>query len=104
MLGCSRNVLLTAKDSRNVQSRSDCCAGLVNEGISIFNSMEIASRVIPDIKHYGCMVCLFSRAGLIALAYRFINSMAFEPDLAILGASLSACNINNELEYWILGS
>uniref|UniRef100_A0A0E0NAA3 Pentatricopeptide repeat-containing protein n=1 Tax=Oryza rufipogon TaxID=4529 RepID=A0A0E0NAA3_ORYRU len=73
-------------------------AGLVDEGISIFNSMENEYKVTPDIKHYGCMVDLFSRAGLIARGYQFIESMPFEPNLAILGALLSACSINNELD------
>uniref|UniRef100_J3L9V0 Pentatricopeptide repeat-containing protein n=2 Tax=Oryza brachyantha TaxID=4533 RepID=J3L9V0_ORYBR len=73
-------------------------AGLVDEGISVFNSMENEYKVTPDIKHYGCMVDLFSRAGLVARAYQFIESMPFEPNLAILGALLSACSINNELD------
>uniref|UniRef100_A0A0D9VCJ4 Pentacotripeptide-repeat region of PRORP domain-containing protein n=1 Tax=Leersia perrieri TaxID=77586 RepID=A0A0D9VCJ4_9ORYZ len=73
-------------------------AGLVDEGISIFNSMENEYRVTPDIKHYGCMVDLFSRAGLITRAYQFIESMPFEPNLAILAALLSACSINSELD------
>jgi pentatricopeptide repeat protein len=73
-------------------------AGLVDEGINIFNSMETEYSVSPDIKHYGCMVDLFSRAGLISGAYELISTMPFEPNLAILGALLSACSINNELE------
>uniref|UniRef100_A0ACD5YNH8 Uncharacterized protein n=1 Tax=Avena sativa TaxID=4498 RepID=A0ACD5YNH8_AVESA len=73
-------------------------AGLVDEGICIFNSMEGEYKVTPDIKHYGCMVDLFSRAGLLSRAYQLIDSMPFEPNLAILGALLSACSVNNELE------
>ncbi|XP_062217209.1 putative pentatricopeptide repeat-containing protein At5g59200, chloroplastic [Phragmites australis] len=73
-------------------------AGLVDEGINIFSSMESKYSVSPDIKHYGCMVDLFIRAGLISRAYEFISTMPFEPNLAILGALLSACSINNELE------
>lgn len=73
-------------------------AGLVHEGIRIFNSMESEYKVTPDIKHYGCVVDLFSRAGLLSRAYQFIDSMTFEPNLAILGALLSACSVNNELE------
>ncbi|VAI55791.1 unnamed protein product [Triticum turgidum subsp. durum] len=72
--------------------------GLVDEGISIFNSMASEYKVTPDIKHYGCMVDLFSRGGLLSRAYELIDSMPFEPNLAILGALLSACSVNNELE------
>ncbi|KAM3240320.1 hypothetical protein ACQJBY_053791 [Aegilops geniculata] len=73
-------------------------AGLVDEGISIFNSMASEYKVNPDIKHYGCMVDLFSRAGLLSRAYELIDNMPFEPNLAILGALLSACSVNNDLE------
>uniref|UniRef100_A0ACD5Z776 Uncharacterized protein n=2 Tax=Avena sativa TaxID=4498 RepID=A0ACD5Z776_AVESA len=73
-------------------------AGLVDEGICIFNSMESEYKVTPEIKHYGCMVDLFSRAGLLSRAYQLIDSMPFEPNLAILGALLSACSVNNEFE------
>jgi pentatricopeptide repeat protein len=73
-------------------------SGLVDDGVRIFNSMESEYRVSPSIKHYGCMVDLFSRAGLIRRAYEFISTMPFEPNLEILGALLSACSINNELE------
>lgn len=73
-------------------------AGLVDEGMCIFNSMESKYKVTPDIKHYGCMVDLFSRAGLLSRAFQLIDSMPFDPNLAILGALLSACSINNELE------
>jgi pentatricopeptide repeat protein len=73
-------------------------AGLVDEGIHVFNSMESEYHVSPSIKHYGCMVDLFSRAGFVHRAYEFISTMPFEPNLEILGALLSACSINNELE------
>ncbi|KAJ1278012.1 hypothetical protein BS78_04G047600 [Paspalum vaginatum] len=73
-------------------------AGLVDKGIEIFSSMESECNVSPDIKHYGCMVDLFSRAGLIHRAYEFITTMPFEPNLEILGTLLSVCSTNNELE------
>ncbi|GJM90284.1 hypothetical protein PR202_ga06548 [Eleusine coracana subsp. coracana] len=73
-------------------------AGLVDEGIRVFNFMETEYNVSPDIKHYGCMVDLFSRAGLISRAYELVRTMPFEPNLVILGALLSACSTNNELE------
>ncbi|OEL19529.1 putative pentatricopeptide repeat-containing protein [Dichanthelium oligosanthes] len=73
-------------------------AGLVDEGIHVFNSMESEYHVPPSIKHYGCMVDLLSRAGLIHRAFQIISTMPFEPNLEILGALLSACSINNQLE------
>ncbi|KAJ0984472.1 hypothetical protein J5N97_002828 [Dioscorea zingiberensis] len=73
-------------------------AGLVDEGIRIFGCMERVYGIIPELKHYGCMVDLFSRAGLLNQAYEFILSMPMEPNLEILGSLLSACRVHNDRE------
>ncbi|XP_072955147.1 pentatricopeptide repeat-containing protein At2g02980, chloroplastic-like isoform X2 [Typha angustifolia] len=90
----------TMPDSTTFVAILSACshAGLVNEGIIIFQSMERVYKVTPDIKHYGCMVDLFSRAGLLSRAYEFIISMTLEPNLAILGALLSSCSVYSDLE------
>ncbi|ONK79598.1 uncharacterized protein A4U43_C01F8000 [Asparagus officinalis] len=72
-------------------------SGLVDEGIQIFESME-AFNLKPEIKHYGCMVDLFSRAGLLARAYGLVSDMPMEPNLVILGALLSACRVHGDLD------
>ncbi|XP_017700781.2 pentatricopeptide repeat-containing protein At4g21065-like [Phoenix dactylifera] len=73
-------------------------AGLAVEGLEIFDSMERVHGVVPELKHYGCMVDLLSRAGLLDRAYKLVSSMPIEPNLAILGALLSACRIHDNLE------
>lgn len=73
-------------------------AGLAVEGLEIFDSMERIHGVVPELKHYGCMVDLLSRAGLVDCAYELVSSMHIKPNLAILGALLSACRIHYNLE------
>nr|CAD1832081.1 unnamed protein product [Ananas comosus var. bracteatus] len=90
----------TSPDSTTFIAVLSACshAGLVDEAITIFGSMEKVYNVTPEIKHYGCMVDLFSRAGLLSHAYEFIANMPFEPNLTILGALLSACRVHKNLE------
>ncbi|MQM03226.1 hypothetical protein Taro_036001 [Colocasia esculenta] len=71
--------------------------GAVEEGRRLFDSMHIKYRIIPKIEHYGCMVDLLSRAGLIGEARDLILEMPMEPNLIILGSFLSACKIHGDL-------
>ncbi|XP_008804282.3 pentatricopeptide repeat-containing protein At3g62890-like [Phoenix dactylifera] len=66
-------------------------AGLVDEGRRYFNSMQQIYKIIPNIKHYGCMVDLLGRAGLLNEAEELIESMPMSPDVATWGALLGAC-------------
>ncbi|CAN8264056.1 unnamed protein product [Cochlearia groenlandica] len=67
--------------------------GLVEEGKSVFYSMER-----PTIEHYGCMVDLLGRAGLLDEAKCFIQKMPLEPNAVIWGALLKACHIHKNIE------
>ncbi|KAK7284843.1 hypothetical protein RJT34_19596 [Clitoria ternatea] len=71
-----------------------CChSGLVDEGRRYFNEMTSPCyNVSPLLEHYGCMVDLFCRAGLVVEAMELIKTMPMPPDVQILGALLSACN------------
>ncbi|KAK0597569.1 hypothetical protein LWI29_026595 [Acer saccharum] len=48
-------------------------AGLVNEGMNFFHSMEKCYGVTPTIKHYTCVVDLLGQSGQIKEAEEFIN-------------------------------
>ncbi|XP_010228040.2 pentatricopeptide repeat-containing protein At5g08510 [Brachypodium distachyon] len=72
--------------------------GLVDEGKLIFNSMEADFSINPRIEHYGCMVDLLGRAGLLKEAYSMIISMPAEPDAVIWGALLGACSFHGNIE------
>ncbi|CAM8995733.1 unnamed protein product [Rhodiola kirilowii] len=66
-------------------------SGLVEEGMQLFNQMGTEFRVVPNIHHYGCLVDLLGRAGLLDRAYRLIMSMQVKPDPAIWRTLLAAC-------------
>ncbi|KAF5176599.1 Pentatricopeptide repeat-containing protein, partial [Thalictrum thalictroides] len=66
-------------------------AGLVDEGLKYFNSMDIDYSVKPNQEIYGCVVDLLGRAGRLLEAYELTISMPFEPDEMVWGALLGAC-------------
>ncbi|CAK9175614.1 unnamed protein product [Ilex paraguariensis] len=73
-------------------------SGLVEEGLCIFESMKAEYGIDPELKHYGCMVDLLGRAGLLECAYGFVKMMPMEPSLAILVSLLSACRLHHNVE------
>ncbi|CAA0838397.1 Pentatricopeptide repeat-containing protein [Striga hermonthica] len=73
-------------------------SGLVDEGKRYFHSMEQEYGVKPTLKHYGCMVDLFGRAGLLEEAYKFIETMPVRPDSSIWGALLGASRVHGNFE------
>ncbi|XP_020591937.1 pentatricopeptide repeat-containing protein At3g47530-like [Phalaenopsis equestris] len=74
--------------------------GLVDEGISfLFDAMRFDYKLTPNVCHYGCMVDLFGRAGLLDHAYNFIVSeMVVQPDVTIWRTLLGACRIHRYVE------
>lgn len=72
--------------------------GLINEGRAFFASMTKDYSIIPSIEHYGCMVDLLSRAGLLQEAYAFIEQMPIKPNAAIWGALLGGCKVHKNIE------
>ncbi|CAL5358967.1 unnamed protein product [Camellia sinensis] len=73
-------------------------SGLVEEGWYYFNSMTKDFGIIPKIEHYGCMVDLLSRAGLIKEALEFVQKMPIEPNPIIWRALIIACRVHGELK------
>ncbi|XP_050227901.1 pentatricopeptide repeat-containing protein At5g66520 [Mercurialis annua] len=73
-------------------------AGLVDEGKSIFDSMARVYGLNPTVEHYGCMVDLLGRAGLLKEAYDLIKEMPITPNAVILGTLLNACRIHGNVE------
>ena len=54
--------------------------------------------IVPDIEHYGCVVDLLSRAGLLDEAYSFIKKMPIQPNPVIWGSLLAACRVHHKME------
>ncbi|XP_019091813.1 PREDICTED: pentatricopeptide repeat-containing protein At1g06145-like [Camelina sativa] len=73
-------------------------AGLVEEGRRIYHSMIDDYSIVSNVEHYGCMVHLFSKAGLIYEALELIGDMEFKPNAVIWGALLDGCRIHKNLE------
>ncbi|XP_062198049.1 pentatricopeptide repeat-containing protein At5g56310-like [Phragmites australis] len=82
-----------------VGALSACChAGLLDEARRLFRSMEKDFGIAPGIQHYGCMVNLLGRAGLLAEAEEMIRGMTCEADTVIWGALLTACKNHGDVE------
>ncbi|XP_057982480.1 pentatricopeptide repeat-containing protein At5g66520-like [Malania oleifera] len=72
--------------------------GFINEGRNFFASMTKDYAIIPQIEHYGCMVDLYSRAGLLQEAHEFIMNMPIEPNSVVWGALLGGCKVHRNIE------
>ncbi|KAE9614545.1 hypothetical protein Lal_00012163 [Lupinus albus] len=68
-------------------------AGMVDEGYRYFRDMECTHGIKPTMIHYGAMVDILGRAGLLSKAYDFVQSMPIEPDPIIWRTLLSACTV-----------
>ncbi|KAJ7970034.1 Pentatricopeptide repeat-containing protein [Quillaja saponaria] len=70
-----------------------CChSGLVDDGRRYFYQMTSQNyNLSPSLEHYGCMVDMLCKAGLLGEALGLIKKMPMPPDVQILGALLSAC-------------
>lgn len=71
---------------------------LVDLGIQVFSSICSEYKIIPTSEHYGCMVDLIGRAGLLVDAVNFTKNLPFQPDASVLGALLGACKIHENTE------
>ncbi|XP_010255202.1 PREDICTED: pentatricopeptide repeat-containing protein At1g08070, chloroplastic-like [Nelumbo nucifera] len=73
-------------------------AGFVKDGFHYFDSMNKDYLLVPRMEHYGCMVDLLGRAGLLEEAMEFVKAMPFEPDPVIWGSLFGACQMHKNLE------
>lgn len=73
-------------------------SGLVDKGRCYFNSMEGKFSIVPKIEHYGCMVDMLSRAGLVKEALEFVSKMPLEPNQIIWRSIITACHARGELK------
>ncbi|KAL7237926.1 hypothetical protein ACSBR2_004095 [Camellia fascicularis] len=73
-------------------------AGLVNEGRHYFKIMTEKYAIEPEMEHYGCMVDLLGRAGLVVEAIELIEKMSDQPDPVLWATLLGACKIHGLVE------
>ncbi|KAF3443125.1 hypothetical protein FNV43_RR17046 [Rhamnella rubrinervis] len=72
--------------------------GLVEQGRNYFDLMTSRYSIQPQLEHYGAMVDLLGRAGLLEEAFSVISAMPIEPDVVMWRSFLSACRIYRKLE------
>ncbi|XP_047051139.1 putative pentatricopeptide repeat-containing protein At3g08820 [Lolium rigidum] len=70
--------------------------GLVKDGRRYFRNMIQLYHIIPRIEHYGCMVDMLSRAGLLQEAHQLINDMPMQANAVVWGALLGGCKIHRD--------
>ena len=70
----------------------------MEEGRLFFNHMVNVVGFEPRLEHYGCMVDLLGRAGLLKEAEEFIFNMPITPDDVIWKALLGACKMHRNIE------
>ncbi|KAL4191899.1 hypothetical protein AMTRI_Chr06g191320 [Amborella trichopoda] len=72
--------------------------GLVKLGQGYFNCMIYKYRIRPRIEHYGCLVDLLGRAGLLNEAQELVKTMQTKPNAVVWGALLGACKMKGNVE------
>ncbi|XP_058083110.1 pentatricopeptide repeat-containing protein At1g59720, chloroplastic/mitochondrial-like [Magnolia sinica] len=72
--------------------------GMVDEGRRYFDSMRRDYHIRPTIKHYGCMVDILGRAGLVDDAYELIRSMPMDCNAIVWRALLGACRVHGNIK------
>jgi pentatricopeptide repeat protein len=72
--------------------------GLVNEGRAYFSSMTEDYKIVPDVKHYGCMIDMLCRYGKVAEAYQMINDMPVKANSVLWKMVLAACRVHGHMD------
>ncbi|OWM85291.1 pentatricopeptide repeat-containing protein At4g39530-like [Punica granatum] len=66
-------------------------AGIMKEGLEIFNCIESVYGTRPSTEHLACVVDMLGRSGRLDEAEAFIRNVPIKPDRAAWGALLSSC-------------
>ncbi|WJX94855.1 hypothetical protein P8452_76231 [Trifolium repens] len=73
-------------------------AGMVMEGWWYFDLMRRVYKIEPKVEHYGCMVDLLARAGLVKNSEELIEKVSVKGGSALWGALLSRCRTHLDSE------
>lgn len=86
-------------DSMSFSGILSACShlGLVEKGKRYFDQMVKIYGIKPTTEHYGCMVDMLGRAGMIEEAYKVIKKMPMEPNSVMLRSFICACKNHGEV-------
>uniref|UniRef100_A0ACD5Y9Q3 Uncharacterized protein n=1 Tax=Avena sativa TaxID=4498 RepID=A0ACD5Y9Q3_AVESA len=90
-----------APDAQTFTGVLSACShsGLVDEGFRFFDMMCYEYQMMPNVRHYGCIVDLMGRAGLLDEAYMLVvKEMRVAPDATIWRTLLGACRIHGHVD------
>lgn len=73
-------------------------AGSVKQGQDYFRLMKDGYGIEPNTRHYGCIVDMLGRAGLLAEAFDFVEKMKVEPNAVIWRTLLGASRVHGNVE------
>lgn len=73
-------------------------AGLVKDGRKYFYSMSHVYSLTPTIEHFGCVVDLLARAGLLIEAHDLIKSMPMKANAIVWGTLLGGCRLHKDTQ------
>ncbi|CAI0397927.1 unnamed protein product [Linum tenue] len=71
--------------------------GLVQEGIDYFHQMSSKFNLTPGIKHYGCLVDLYGRAGRLDKALEMIETVPSRDDPVVWRILLGSSKIHKNV-------
>ncbi|XP_057949976.1 pentatricopeptide repeat-containing protein At1g26900, mitochondrial [Malania oleifera] len=72
--------------------------GLVVEAMNCYERMVKKYGFSPGVEHYGCMIDLLGRAGLIEEAYKLIKRLPTKSDTTAWRALLAACRVHGNVD------
>ncbi|RZC18366.1 pentatricopeptide repeat-containing protein At5g15300-like [Glycine soja] len=72
--------------------------GLVDKARWNFDHMAKQYKILPDIKHYGCIVDLLSRFGLLEEAHQMIKTAPLQNSAILWRTLLGACRTQGNVE------
>ncbi|KAK3139180.1 hypothetical protein QOZ80_5AG0379110 [Eleusine coracana subsp. coracana] len=72
--------------------------GLVDDGRAYFNSMVEDYKIVPSMKHYGCMIDMLCRYGKVHEAYEMIKDMPVKANSVLWKMVMAACRVHGHYD------
>ncbi|OVA00255.1 Pentatricopeptide repeat [Macleaya cordata] len=97
--GCMREARVRPNNVTFIGVLSACVhGGMVEEGKHYFDMMKLTYGIVPKMQHYGVMVDLLGRAGLLEEAKEMVEKMPMTANAVIWGALMGGCEKHGSVE------